>query len=52
MGEMRNIYGILFRDPDEKRSFGRAMRRIEGSFKMDLKIIRMGGCRRDSSGSD
>jgi hypothetical protein len=37
MGEMRNTYRILVREPDWKRELGRPRCRCKDNIKMDLK---------------
>jgi hypothetical protein len=39
MGLMRNIYNILVRKTEEKRTLGRPTRRWEDDIKMDLREI-------------
>jgi hypothetical protein len=39
MGEMRNIYNILFGKPDGKRPLGRPRQRWEDNIRMDLREI-------------
>jgi hypothetical protein len=38
--QMRNVYKILFRKPEEKRPLGRSKCRQENSIVMDLREIR------------
>jgi hypothetical protein len=40
MGEMRNIYKILFGELEGKRTLGRPRYRWEDSIRMDLREIR------------
>jgi hypothetical protein len=43
MGEKRNVYRILIRNPEGKRPLGRLRRRWEDNTKMDLRMIGWGG---------
>jgi hypothetical protein len=51
MGELRNAYKILVREPEGKRPFERPRRRCDGNIRMDLKRYRVGRCGLDASGS-
>jgi hypothetical protein len=39
MGEKRNVYGLLIRNPERKRPFGRPRRRWVDNIKMGLLEI-------------
>jgi hypothetical protein len=39
MGETKNVYRILLREPEGKRPLGRPRRRWVGNIKMDLREI-------------
>jgi hypothetical protein len=39
MGEMRNLYKILFAKPEGKRSFGRPRHRQQDNIRTDLREI-------------
>jgi hypothetical protein len=43
MGEMKNAYKILVRNPEWKRPFGRPKHRWESNISMDLVEIRWDG---------
>jgi hypothetical protein len=43
MGEKRNVYRILMKKPEGKRSLGRPRRRWEDNIRMDLREIGWGG---------
>jgi hypothetical protein len=43
MGEMRNTYNDLFREPKGNRPLARPRHRWEGSVRMDIKEIRWEG---------
>jgi hypothetical protein len=39
-GERRSVYRVLVGKPEEKRPFGRPMRRWEDNIKMDIEEVR------------
>jgi hypothetical protein len=43
LGEMRNVYKILFGKPERKRPLGRRRRRREDNIKIDLRDIGLEG---------
>jgi hypothetical protein len=42
MGEGRNVYRVLVRNPQEKRPFERPRRRWEDGIRMDLREVGLG----------
>jgi hypothetical protein len=40
VGEMRNVYKMLLRNPERKRPLGRSRRRCEDNIRIDLREIR------------
>jgi hypothetical protein len=40
MGEVRNVFNILFGKPEAKRQLGRPRRKLEDDIRMDLMEIR------------
>jgi len=41
--EMRGVYGVVVRKPEEKRPLGRPRRRWKDNIKMDLQKVGCGG---------
>jgi hypothetical protein len=51
MGEERNVYKVLVGKPEGKRPHARPRHRWEDGIRMDLRVIGLGGCGLDSTGS-
>jgi hypothetical protein len=51
MGEERKLYKVLVGKLERKRPLGRPRRRWEDGIRMDLRVIGLGGCGLDSTGS-